>query len=140
MRTLTKITALAVAGLILSTAAASADDDCHFHWVVGQGFTLECDGNSITIPGGGMPGATPKVCFFKGNNYTGQMACVNAGTSDAHVPLNWNNKVSSLKVFGGAKVRLFKHYNFTGPHNVFSGNVPVLGAMLNDQASSYQTW
>ena len=145
MRTLTKLTALAFAGFVLGTVSASADDNCHFHWVVGQGFTLICDGNSVTIPGAGGGGGFPlpgvkKVCVYKDAHYSGEHVCVNAGMSDSHINLAWNNKVTSLKVFGGAKIRLCQHYNYNGKCNTFASNVPHLGAMLNNKASSYQTW
>ncbi len=149
MRTLTKLTALAFAGFVLGTASASADDNCKFHWVIGQGFTLICDGNSVTIPGPGAGGGFPppppppgvkKVCVYKGPHYTGQHVCVNAGMSDSHINLAWNNQVTSLKVFGGAKIKLCQNFNYGGFCNTFWGNVPQLGGPLNNNASSYQTW
>lgn len=141
MRTIAKLATLAFAGLMLAPAAASADDDCHFHWVVGQGFTLECDGNSVTVPGpGGGPGAAPKVCVYKGPNYSGQHACFNAGMSDSHIGPAWNNQVVSLRVFGGAHIKLCQNANFLGFCNTFSHNVPMLGGALVNNASSYQTW
>ncbi|MBU1175177.1 MAG: hypothetical protein KKH72_07210 [Alphaproteobacteria bacterium] len=143
MNNLTKLAALAFSGLILSTGAAMADD-CHFHWVVGQGFTLECNGNSVTFPGfggGGGGGATPPtVCFFDQPGYAGAASCVPAGTRDGNVAGFWNDRASSIKLFGGARVRLFVDHGFCGGANVFANDVAVLGAMLNNQASSYQTW
>ncbi len=145
MRYLTKLAILAFAGLSLSTATALAED-CHFNWVVGQGFTLECDGNSITIPGtGGLPGGnpppeTPQVCFYDQPNFTGTSICVSAGTSDGNVTGIWDNRVTSIRLIGGAKVRLFQDHGFCGNRNVFVNDVPHLGAMLNNRASAYQTW
>lgn len=149
MRNLTTLASLALGGLILSSGAALATDDCHFHWVVGQGFTLECDGNSVTfpgfggMPGGGMPGGggtPPTVCFFDMPGFGGAASCVPAGTTDGNVTGFWDNRVSSIKLFGGAKVRLFQDHGFCGGRNVFANDVPNLGAMLNDKASAYQTW
>ena len=127
------------------SGTTGTDDDCHIHWVVGRGFTLECNGSSITVPGvGGFPGGGPfptkKVCVYDGPNYTGAHVCANAGISDSHINAPWNNKISSLKVFGGAKIQLCQNYNFMGFCNTFSNNVPMLGIPLNNKASSYKTW
>ena len=145
MTKLTKLAPLALAGLILSTGAALADT-CTFHWVVGQGFTLECNGNSVTFPGfgglGGSPGGAtpPTVCFFDQPGFSGTPVCVPAGTVDGNVTGFWNDRVSSIMLFGGARVRLFQDHGFCGGRNMFTNNVPMLGAMLNDKASAYQTW
>ncbi len=146
MRNLTKITAVALTGLFLSTAAASADE-CHFHWVVGQGFTIECGGNSVTMPGPGGPGGPgqppgqfKQVCVYKGPNFTGQHVCVNAGMSDAHIGPAWNDQVTSMRFYGGARIRLCQNYNYGGFCNVFWGDNPHLGGALNNNASSYQVW
>jgi len=43
-------------------------------------------------------------------------------------------------LFGGAKVRLFQDHGYCGGRNMFTHNVSMLGAMLNNKASAYQTW
>jgi len=106
------------------------------------------NGGSITF---GTPGYEPpqppspppgpkQVCVYDLANYGGQSVCVNAGMSASYIPGFWNNRVSSLRVFGGAKIRLCQNTNFGGFCNVFSTNVPQLGAPLNNKASSYQVW
>jgi hypothetical protein len=87
-----------------------------------------------------MPPQPRRVCVYAQPNYQGASVCVNAGVSAPSVPPIWNDKVSSLKVFGGARIRLCRHPGFGGFCNVFSTHIPMLGAALNDQASSYQTW
>ncbi|WP_055046745.1 SH3 domain-containing protein [Devosia sp. A16] len=113
-------------------------------------------GMTMPLPGGGSitfgtPGYQPpqppppppgpkQVCVYDFANYGGQSVCVNAGMSATNVPGWWNNRVSSLRVFGGAHVRLCQDPNFGGFCNVFGTDVPQLGAPLNNKSSSYQVW
>ena len=87
-----------------------------------------------------MPPQPKRVCVFDLPDYQGASICVNAGASDGNITGFWNNKVTSLRVFGGAHIRLCQNPAFGGGCNVFNTNVPTLGAMLNNNASSYQTW
>lgn len=87
-----------------------------------------------------MPPQPKRVCVYDLPNYQGASICVNAGASAPMIPGVWNNRVTSLKVFGGARIRLCQAPGFGGFCNVFSTNVPVLGGPLNNNASSYQTW
>ncbi|MFZ2099148.1 MAG: peptidase inhibitor family I36 protein [Oricola sp.] len=98
-----------------------------------------------TPPGGGAPPPPPppappaasQVCVYDLPNYLGASTCVNAGTSATAVPGFWNDRVTSLRTFGGASLRLCEHINFGGYCNVFNGNVPILGTPLNNKGSSY---
>lgn len=87
-----------------------------------------------------LPPEKARVCVYDLPNYAGASRCVNAGTNGPTMPPLWNNKVTSLRTFGGAHIRLCQNPGFGGGCNVFTGNVPTLGGMLNNQASSYQTW
>jgi len=92
-------------------------------------------------PGPGpAPGTQAKVCVWDLPNYGGASICVNAGMSDSQINAVWNDKVSSLKVYNGAKIRLCQDPGYLGFCNTFSTNRPVLGGALNDQASSYQVY
>lgn len=126
------------------SGSGSSGDDCHFNWVVGTGFTLECNGNSVTIPGPGSfppaPPPTPQVCVYDGPNYTGASQCMNAGVSTSNIVGFWNDRITSLKVIGGAHVKLCQNSNYLGFCNTFSADVPTLGFALNNKASSIQTW
>ncbi len=125
-------------------APAESGDDCHFNWVVGRGFSIVCGDNSITLPtpGGALPPPPPtkKVCVYDGPNFSGAHVCANAGISDDHLGPAWNNRITSIRLFGGAKIKLCQNYNYGGFCNTFSSNVPMLGMPLNNKASSYKTW
>lgn len=117
-------------------------DDCNFNWVVGQGFTVQCGNNSVTVPGfnNPPPPPTPTVCIYDGPNYSGTELCGPAGSSSSNILGFWNNRITSVKVSGGAKIKLCQNPNYLGFCNTFSSNVPQLGFPLNNKASSYQTW
>lgn len=109
-------------------------------------------GMTIQLPGGGSitfgtPGYEPRpqpgpkrVCVYDLPYYGGASVCVNAGMSATSIPGYWNNRVTSLRVFGGAHIRLCQNTGFGGFCNVFSTNVPQLGTPLNNKTSSYQVW
>lgn len=108
-------------------------------------------GITIPLPGGGSitfgtPGYTPpppgpkRVCVYDLPNYHGASICVNAGMSDTNVSGFWNNRVTSLRVFGGARIRLCQNPGYGGFCNVYATNQPSLGPAMNNKASSYQVW
>ena len=88
--------------------------------------------------GGGGGGAQAKVCVWDLPNYQGAKICVTPGMSDSQINPAWNDRVSSLKVYGGAKIRLCQNANYLGFCNTFSTNRPLLGGALNNKVSSYQ--
>lgn len=119
-------------------------------------------GLTIPLPGGGSitfatPGYTPpegggvpsggddpepvvetaRVCFYDLPDFAGASVCAAPGASDASVAAAWNDRVSSLKVSGGASVRLCRNINYGGLCNIFRDDISVLGAGLNNQASSF---
>ena len=119
-----------------------SDDKCNFNWVIGQGFTVQCGNNSVTVPGLNPPPPppAPTVCIYDGPNYSGAELCGPAGSSSSNILGFWNNRITSLKVTGGAKIKLCQNPNYLGFCNTFNSNVPHLGFPLNNKASSYQTW
>ena len=77
-----------------------------------------------------------QACFFDHTNYGGDYFCTGVITLN-HMPGGWDDRVSSLAVFGGASVKMCVPMNLAPPFcNTFSANVPTLGTMLNDKASS----
>ena len=97
-------------------------------------------GNSPRHTAPPAPSSTPQVCFFKGNHYTGSNFCVTPGTTDHQITNSWNNKISSVQVYGGAHVRLCQNWNFSGACVSYNSHVPVLPWQMNNKASSYHTW
>jgi hypothetical protein len=87
--------------------------------------------------GAGAGGGAARVCVYDLPNYGGAHVCVNAGMSAAEIPAAWDNRVSSLRVHGGASIRLCRHVNYGGTCNIFNADKSVLGSALNNHASSY---
>ncbi len=86
------------------------------------------------------PPPAPKVCFYNGINYTGSSFCVNAGSNNNKLVGFWNNRISSLKVQGGANVTLCQNWFYGGMCKTYSTNKPSLGILMNNKASSFQTF
>src|SRR5262245_29142931 len=79
------------------------------------------------------------ACFYDDVNYGGNYFCVRAGESLSSVPSRMNDRISSIRTFGGAEVRVFRDRQFEGSSGQFDYDVPNLkrGAW-NDQISSVQ--
>ncbi len=98
---------------------------------------------SFSVGSGAAPApapVTPKVCFYRNQNYNGSSFCVAPGTSNNALMAGWNNSISSIRVFGGAKVQLCKNWNFSGRCAAYNTNIARLPNALNNKVSSYQTW
>src|SRR5256885_2898436 len=54
------------------------------------------------------------ACFFKDADFGGGHFCVPSGQSRSEMPNGFNDKISSIRVFGKASVALFKDHNFQG--------------------------
>lgn len=79
------------------------------------------------------------VCFYKDPNFRGDYFCARSGENSSSVPDGMNDKVSSIRVFGGAEVVVFKDIRFAGRSSRFAGDVRNLkDAGWNDLISSYQ--
>lgn len=101
----------------------------------GGGFSF---GNMPNRPN--WPSQPVGACFFTGNNYTGQQFCVNSGRSMRAFGPAWNDKVSSVRVFGGASVMMCEHANYAGYCRTTNRNEPALGPWLNDKMSSIRVY
>ncbi len=126
--------------------SSSSDPDCSFGITIGPGgptFSLSCGDAPPPAPTPTPPAPTPvedKVCFYKGNNYTGAKSCVAADFARPNMSSSWNNAISSFTLHGNAKVKLCQGANFTGLCSVFTSNKPVLGSALNNKVSSYEVF
>lgn len=125
------------------TATDEPDDpNCRFRLVLGPGgprFAITCgdggSGGTIIVPGPG--GAPNRVCFFDGANYTGASFCRQAGLYNA-MPGGFNNKISSIRVHGNAKVRICEFQNMGPFCRDVNTNVSHIGSMLNNRTSSFR--
>jgi hypothetical protein len=116
--------------------------DCSFGFNIGPSgpsLNVNC-GNGPVPPGPPAPPPPPppissQACFFTGHNYSGPSFCYGPGTLNA---LNgaFNDRISSVKLQGGAKARLCVNTSLGGYcRNVFT-DTPGLGPLIDDKASS----
>ena len=77
------------------------------------------------------------ACFYRDSNFRGQYFCVEAGDDVNDLPSDANDRISSIRVFGGATVRVYKDSRFRGDSRRFDSNVRDLDdAGFDDEISS----
>lgn len=54
------------------------------------------------------------ACFYKDSGFRGDYFCLQVGERWPSLPHGFNDKISSIQVFHGARVRLFNNSNFGG--------------------------
>lgn len=118
---------------------APSEPDLPFNF----GVTVGPDGPSFSFGIGDAPPPpppapkTPKVCFFKGNNFTGGQFCVSPGQSNPVLAGSWNNSISSISVEGGAQVTVCKNNNYSGSCATLTSSKGSLSS-YNNAISSFQ--
>ncbi len=109
------------------------------------GFSVGGDGKpsiSIGIGNGPKPPKPPveddKVCFFKNSNYGGSSFCAEPGDSDDSLPGNWDNTISSIRVYGDAEVLVCRDDDLEGVCAEITSSKKTLPNALNNRISSYE--
>lgn len=54
------------------------------------------------------------ACFYKDSNFRGDFFCLKAGERWPSLPAGFNDKISSIRLFGKAQARVFNGGNFGG--------------------------
>lgn len=83
------------------------------------------------------------TCFFKDGGFQGDRFCVVRGDKLDSLPGNFGDNISSLQLFGGAKVMVFNDREFRGGSQEFRSSIRDLrtqkfrdGHTWNDRISS----
>jgi hypothetical protein len=76
------------------------------------------------------------ACFYVDAGYRGQSFCLNRGENDRNIGGHFNDRISSIRIFGGARVTVFSDENFGGQRMVFDRDVRNLRDVMNDQITS----
>jgi len=95
---------------------------------------------TLSIPAAARAQQTPRVgvCFYEDADYRGNHFCAAAGEEQPSVQ-DWNDRISSIRVFGGAQVEVFSNIDYKGTARRISGSTPNLAEQdLNDQISSFR--
>lgn len=85
----------------------------------------------------GLDAAKGKVCLYQHWKYKGIEKCWVVGQEQSSLmDIGFNDMISSVKVFGNAKVQIYKHTGFKGKMMVITSDSPKLDKAWNDKASS----
>jgi hypothetical protein len=98
----------------------------------------------------------PRVCFYEHFNYHGHEMCVAVGAEQNNLRevndpdgFNWNDKISSIKLHGSARTKIYEHVHFDGRTFDMTSDVPDLRALVladgskvdfNDVISSFSVY
>lgn len=83
------------------------------------------------------PGKDAWACFFEDSYFNGDYYCLAAGNEQSYVGSAWNDEVSSIKLFGHAQVKAFRHASFGGTSLDITEDIGWLGNYsFNDRISS----
>jgi hypothetical protein len=83
---------------------------------------------TTTFASGQFTSAPPRngACFFNDYSYRGESFCVIAGQNAASVPSNFNDRIRSIRVYGGTQVQYFNDSNFNGASGATSRDISDL--------------
>lgn len=83
------------------------------------------------------------ACFFKDFGFRGDHFCVNRGDRLPSLPRDFGDNISSIQLFGRARVTVYNDRNYLGGGDEFRNSVPDLrtksfrgGHTWNDRISS----
>jgi hypothetical protein len=85
--------------------------------------------------------ARDRICVYEGVGYQGRSQCWDAGEQEVNLNRTngWNDRISSIRVFGRSGVDIYRDADFRGPRLRINGDVPDLDQMnWGDQVSSFQ--
>lgn len=69
------------------------------------------------------------ACFFTSQNFSGNRFCVRAGDRLPALPGNFGDNISSVQVFGRARVQIFNDRNFRGGGRMLPGSINDLSQL-----------
>jgi peptidase inhibitor family I36 len=117
---------LLVLTLACGAFAAYAQDP----WVYRDNPSWERSWNDRPYPRAG-------ACFFTNSDFRGNRFCVRRGDRLNRLPGNFGDNISSIQLFGGARVVVFNDRNFSGGSDEFARNVHDL---RNKRFRGGHTW
>jgi hypothetical protein len=79
------------------------------------------------------------ACFFEDSRFRGRYFCMDRGESFTSLPPGFNDRISSIRVFGRG-VELFVNDEFRGRSTRVSRDAPNLGSSWGDKVSSIRVF
>ena len=80
------------------------------------------------------------ACFYEDIGFRGQSFCVPRGATYSALPRGFNDRISSVRVFGSGEVVLFQNDNIRGRSQVLRGDVRDLRGNWKDNVSSIRVF
>jgi hypothetical protein len=75
------------------------------------------------------------ACFYVDENFRGRSFCLDSGQSERNVGGRFNDRITSMRVFGKARVSVYEDENFKGRGRDFNRDAPNLRG-LSDRITS----
>jgi Peptidase inhibitor family I36 len=100
----------------------------------GRGFVFGRDEDRDNRP------ARDRICVYEDINYGGRSQCWNADEEERNLNgRGWNDRISSIRVYGGARIEVYRDADYRGQRLRIERDSADLGAInWSDQISSFQ--
>jgi hypothetical protein len=105
-----------------------------FQTTAGRQYGRQTGGRFETGDRGPRKGA----CFFTDANYDGERFCLKAGDSQRALEGRFKDRISSIQIFGSARVIVYENSGFGGANKTFTRDVSNLEGTFNDRISSIE--
>lgn len=93
---------------------------------------------AMLVAWSGAAWAENSACFFEDSKFRGLQLCVEGEAEVSSIRLDFNDKISSIKVARGWQVEACQHSKFQGWCEKYHSGVSSVGEAANDQISSYR--
>jgi hypothetical protein len=86
------------------------------------------------------PSSRDRICIYEDVNFGGRSQCWDVDGEERNLSgSGWNDRVSSIRIYGRARVELYRDADYRGGRLRLDRDTPDLGAMnWDDQVSSFQ--
>jgi hypothetical protein len=107
-------------GLSLATCADNAmgvtnrSDDMSARMMIASMSFAVLAASSVASAQGSAPPPRDGACFYEDTQYRGRFFCVESGDSLDSMPSGANDRISSIRIFGRADVRVYRDTRFRG--------------------------
>jgi hypothetical protein len=100
-------------------------------------FLVSLSGPGVEAQWRGRNQTRDGVCFYTEADYRGDMVCAQMGESVRNIGERFNDRISSIRIFGRGEVTVYEDENFQGASQTLRRDVPNLGGW-NDRITSFE--
>ena len=128
-------------------SADPAAQECELRLTFGAGGPkLELICEDVSVGGTPLPAPPPppppvgdEACFYRDANYQGPHFCYAVGQLNS-LNAQFNDRISSVRLNGAVRAQLCVNTNLGGYCSTFADDAPILGALINNRASSLKVY